>query len=71
MPFAVPEEIARRGVLGKGLDGLLGGPLGTGTRGHVEVYDSSTIVRQDEQDEKHPERRRGTAKKSIETRSLT
>jgi len=43
-PLAVPKNMARRGVLGKGLYDLLGGPLGTGIRGHVEVHDSSTIV---------------------------
>jgi hypothetical protein len=50
--ISVPEEIPRRGVLGESPNELLGGPLGAGIRGHVEVDNPAAIVGQDEQCEK-------------------
>ena len=42
--IAIAEEIERGGVVRKGVDKLLGGPVGGGVLGHVEVDDASAVV---------------------------
>src|SRR5439155_10181672 len=69
---AVAEEVGRCGIVGEGVHDLLGGPVGGGMLGHVEMDDPSgggervlreRIVRAG--------LRVGTVKKSRETRSRT
>jgi len=57
--IAVAEELLRRGVPRERLDKLLGGPLGRGGVGDVDVEDASAVVREDHEDEQHLEQHRG------------
>ena len=65
--IAVAEELLRRGVPRERLDKLLGGPLGRGGVGDVDVEDASAVVREDHEDEQHLEQHRGQVKKSTAT----
>ena len=52
---AVAQEVGRRGVIREGLDDLLGGPVGGGVLGHVEVDDPATMVGEHDEDEEDAE----------------
>ena len=52
---AVAQEIGRRGVIREGVDDLLGGPVGGGMLGHVEVDDASAMVGEHDEDEEDAE----------------
>ena len=45
--ISIPEQISRRGVIGKCFDDLLCGPLGGRIRGHIEMNDLPATVKQD------------------------
>src|SRR5215813_7738301 len=47
--ISIPEQISRRGVIGKCFDDLLCGPLGCWIRGHIEMYDLPAIVKEDDE----------------------
>ena len=70
-PVAIAKEIRRCAVIGKGLYDLLGGPVGGGVLGHVEVDDASAMVNQHDENKRTRKRAVGTVKKSRETRSRT
>ena len=57
--IAVAEELLRRGVPRERLDKLLGGPLGRGGVGHVDMDDAAPVVCEDDEDEQHLEHHRG------------
>mgnify|MGYP007065730660 CR=1 FL=1 len=57
-PVTVSQEAAWSGLLRESVHRLLGGPLGAGTRGHVEVQNASAVVREDEKAGGHPKRGR-------------
>ena len=61
--ITVPEQVPGRGLPGKGLDELLGRPLGGRVFGHVEMDHFSSPVGQDDQDEEHLEADRGDGEK--------
>ena len=50
---AVAKEIGRSGVVRKGVNDLLSGPVGGGVLGHVEVDDSSAMVSEHDKNEEH------------------
>jgi hypothetical protein len=50
---AIAEEISGGGVVREGIHDLLGGPVGGGMLGHVEVENAPPMVGEDDQDEKH------------------
>jgi hypothetical protein len=50
---AIPQEPARGGVIGEGLNDLLGRPGSRGMLGDPEMDDAPTVVRQQHQDEQH------------------
>ena len=68
---AVAQEIGGRGVVRKGIHDLLGGPVGGGVLGHIEVDDAPAMVSEHDEDERTRSRAVGTVKKSRETRSRT
>src|SRR5438132_10721988 len=41
---AVAQEVGRCGIVGEGVHDLLGGPVGGGMLGHVEMDDPSAVV---------------------------
>ena len=45
--ISIPEQISRRGVIGKCFDDLLCGPLGCRIRGHIEMNDLPATVKED------------------------
>ena len=45
--ISIPEQISRRGVIGKCFDDLLCGPLGCRIRGHIEMNDRPATVKED------------------------
>src|SRR5215468_3369174 len=45
--ISIPEQISRRGVIGKCFDDLLCGPLGCRIRGHIEMNDLPATVKYD------------------------
>jgi len=45
--ISIPEQISRRGVIGKCFDDLLCGPLGCRIRGHIEMNDLPAPVKED------------------------
>src|SRR5215475_14497538 len=45
--ISIPEQISRRGVIGKCFDDLLRGPLGCRVRGHIEMNDLSAAAKED------------------------
>ena len=57
--IAVTEEVWRRRVPWERLDKLLGGPLGRGGVGDVDVDDAAAVVREDQDDEQHLEQHGG------------
>jgi hypothetical protein len=54
-PVTVAQEIGRRGVAGEGVHDLLGGPVGGGVLGHVEVNDAAAMVGEHDEDEEDAE----------------
>src|SRR5881296_1343854 len=48
---AIAKEIRRCAVIGESLHDLLGGPVGGGVLGHVEVDDASAMVGEHDEDE--------------------
>jgi hypothetical protein len=52
---AIAEEIGRGGVVREGVHDLLGCPKSGGMLGDVEVQDPAPMVREDDQDEEHPQ----------------
>ena len=62
---AVPiaEEIWRCAIIGESLHDLLGGPVGGGVLGHVEVDDAATMVKQHDENEEDAEARGGDREK--------
>ena len=51
----IPQEIARRGIPGKRLDDLLGGPLRRGMFGDIEMHDAPALMRQHDEHKQHLE----------------
>ena len=45
--ISIPEQISRRGVIGKCFDDLLCGPLGCRIHGHIEMNDLPATVKKD------------------------
>jgi hypothetical protein len=52
---AIAEEIGGRRVLREGVDDLLGGPVGGGVLGHIEVEDAPAMVSEPDEDEEDAE----------------
>jgi hypothetical protein len=50
---AVAEEVGRCGVVGEGVHDLLGGPVGGGMLGHVEMDDPAAVVGEHDENEEH------------------
>src|SRR5262245_8299916 len=46
--ISIPEQISRRGVIGKCFDDLLSGPLGCRMLGHIEMNDLPAPVKEDD-----------------------
>ena len=59
----IPEEIARRGLPGKRLDDLLGGPLRRGVFSDVEMHNATTLMSEHDKDKEHAAGRGGHRKK--------
>ena len=51
--IAITEQIGRGGVVPEGVDNRLGGPVGDGGLGHVEVDDMPAMVGEHDVDEEH------------------
>jgi len=51
----ITQEIGRRGLVRKGADDLLGGPVGGGVLGDIEVDDPSAVMGEDDEDEEDAE----------------
>jgi len=51
----VAQEIGRRGLVREGVHELLGGPVGGGVLGHVEVDDAPAMVGEHDEDEEDAE----------------
>jgi hypothetical protein len=49
----IAQKIGRRGVVREGVDDLLGGPVGGGVLGHVEVDDAPAMVSEHDENEEH------------------
>src|SRR5215510_12901099 len=47
--ISIPEQISRRGVIGKCFDNLLRGPLGRRIRGHIEMNDLPAPMEKDDE----------------------
>src|SRR5438093_985023 len=56
---AVAQEIGGRGVVRKGIHDLLGGPVGGGMLGHVEVDDAPAVVREHDKNKEDAQARGG------------
>jgi hypothetical protein len=56
---AIPEEIGGCGVVREGVHDLLGGPVGGGVLGHVEMDDAAAIVSEHEENEEDAQARGG------------
>src|SRR5881296_3602490 len=67
---AVAQEIARCGVVLKGVDDLLSGPVGGGVLGHVEVDDASAMVSEHDKN-KEDAQARGWHREEIEGDQIT
>ncbi len=49
----IAQKIGRRGVVREGVHDLLGGPVGGGMLGDVEVHDAPAMVREHDENEEH------------------
>ena len=67
----IPQQVTGRCLPGKGLDDLLGCPLGGGMLSNFDVHDATALMRQHDEDEEHSAVAVGTVKKSHATMSLT
>src|SRR5262245_12425046 len=47
--ISISEQIARSGIIRKGFDYLLSGPLGCRLRGHIEMHDLPATVKEDDE----------------------
>src|SRR5690348_13895300 len=56
---AVAQEIGGRGVVREGVDDLLGGPVGGGVLGHVEVDDAPAVVSEHDENKEDAQARGG------------
>src|SRR6266403_2748335 len=56
---AIAEEVGRRGVVREGVHDLLGGPVGSGVFGHVEVDDAPAMVNEHDENEEDAQARGG------------
>src|SRR5438132_8738474 len=56
---AIAEEKGRRGVVREGVHDLLGGPVGSGVFGHVEVDDAPAMVHEHDEHEEDAQARGG------------
>ena len=65
---AVVEKVTRELVKGKCLPGLLSGPFGRGVGGHLEVNNTTTIMRQHQEHLKHLETQSGHSEEVDENR---
>src|ERR671919_2940997 len=50
---AIAEEVGRCGIVGEGVHDLLGGPVGGGMRGHIEMDDPPAVVSEYDGNEEH------------------
>jgi hypothetical protein len=66
----IAQEIGRRGVVREGVHDLLGGPVGRGVLGDVEVDHTPAMVGEHDEDKEHTQAA-GTVKKSMATTSRT
>ena len=55
----IAEEVGRRGVVREGVHDLLGGPVGSGVFGHVEVDDAAAMVNEHDENEEDAQARGG------------
>src|SRR6266478_4229144 len=67
---AIAEEIGGRGVLREGVDDLLGGPVGSGVFGHVEVDDAPAMVNEHDEHEEDAQTRGGN-REEVEGNQVT
>src|SRR5262245_39272112 len=67
--ISIPEQISRRGVIGKCFDDLLCGPLGCRIRGHIEMNDLPAIVKEDNEAVQNAEIDRRDCEKNIRPQS--
>jgi hypothetical protein len=59
---AVAQEVGPCGIVGEGVHDLLGGPVGGGMLGHIEIDDPAAVVGEHDENEEHAPgggRRRG------------
>src|ERR671919_739153 len=47
--ISIPKQIAGSGIIRKGFDDLLSGPLGCRIRGHIEMNDLPATVKEDDE----------------------
>src|SRR5215472_2371518 len=66
-PIAVPQQVTRELVKGKGLPQLLSRPLRGWVGGHVEVQNTTPVMGQHQNTERTWKRIVGAVKKSMET----
>src|SRR2546426_7946898 len=57
---AIAEEVGRRRVVREGVHDLLGGPVGSGVFGHVEVDDAPAVVSEHDENEEDAQARGGS-----------
>jgi hypothetical protein len=57
--IAIAKEGGWPGVVREGVHDLLGGPMGRGVLGHVEVDDAPAMGSKHDEDEEHPQARGG------------
>src|SRR3989441_7189614 len=61
----VAQEIGGRGVVREGVHDLLGGPVGGGVRGHVEVDDAPAVVSEHDENKEDAQARRSKTFKPV------
>ena len=66
----VAQEIGGRGVVREGVHDLLGGPVGSGVFGHVEVDDAPAMVGEHDEDEEDAEPSGGHGEEVDRTRRV-
>ena len=67
---AIAEEKGRRGVVREGVHDLLGGPVGSGVFGHVEVDDAPAMVHEHDEHEEDAQTRGGN-REEVEGNQVT
>src|SRR5215475_8034502 len=53
-PITIPHQVARHSVVGKGLHELLCRPRGSRVFGDIEMQNTSTVMRKDDENVQHP-----------------